>query len=70
MTDEFEGREMRLTPKFYEALRERGATEFELAAFGYLEPAAQVMARILIDDGMPIGEALDALANRQRDLGR
>jgi hypothetical protein len=63
--------EMRLTPKFYETLRERGSTEFELAAFGYLEPGAQVMARILIDEcGMPVGEALDALADRQRDLGR
>ena len=64
MTDE--NREMRITPKFYESLRERGATEFELAAFGYLEPAAQVIAWILIDDGMPIGEALDLLADRQR----
>jgi hypothetical protein len=33
---------MRITPKFLEALMERGATEFELAAFGYLEPAVQV----------------------------
>ena len=61
---------MRITQKFYESLRERGATEFELAAFGYLEPAAQVMARILIDDGMQVGEAPDRLANRQRELGR
>ena len=70
MTDEFEGREMRLTPKFYETLRERGATDFELAVFGYLEPGAQVMARILIDDGMPVGEALDLLTRRQQELGR
>ena len=60
--------EIRITPKFWETLKERGATEFEFAAFGYLEPAVQVMARILIDDGMPIGEALDALADRQREL--
>ena len=53
--------EMRITPKFWETLKERGATEFELAAFDYLEPAAQVMARILIDDGMPVGETLDLL---------
>jgi hypothetical protein len=58
--------EMRVTLKFWETLKERGATEFELAAFGYLEPGAQVIARILIDDGMPIGEALDLLADRQR----
>jgi hypothetical protein len=62
--------EMRITPTFWQALEEMGASEFELAAFNYLEPAAQVMAVILIDDGMEIGEALDRLANRQRDLGR
>ena len=66
MTDE--NREMRITPKFYESLKERGATEFEVVAFGYLEPAAQVMARILIDDGMTVSEALDALADREREL--
>ena len=59
--------EMWITLKFWETLKERGAMEFELATFGYLEPAAQVIARILIDDGMPIGEALDLLADRQRD---
>ena len=58
--------EMRITPKFWETIKERGATEFELDAFGYLEPAGQVMARILIDDRMPVGEALDLLADRQR----
>ena len=63
-------REMRVTPKFYKVLQERGATEIEMAAFGYLEPAAQVMARILIDDGMAVSEAPDALADRQRELGR
>ncbi len=57
---------MRITLKFWETLKERGATEFELAAFDYLEAAAQVIAWILIDDGMPIGEALDLLADRQR----
>ncbi len=61
---------MRIKPGLWKHLEELGATEFDLAAFGYLEPAAQVMARILIDDGMPVGEALDRLANRQRDLGR
>ena len=65
-----DNREMEIKPKFYESLKERGATEFELAAFGYLEPGAQVMARLLIDDGMPVSEALDRLANHQRDLGR
>ena len=65
-----EHREMRITPKFYESLRERGATDFELAAFGFLSPGAQVMARILIDDGMPVSEALDALADRERELER
>ena len=63
-----ENREMRITPKFYESLKERGATEFELAAFGFLSPGAQVMARILIDDGMTVSEALDALADREREL--
>ncbi len=62
--------EMRITPKFYESLKERRAAEFELTAFTYLEPAAQVMTMILIDDEMEIGEALNRLANRQRDLGR
>ncbi len=65
-----EHREMRIQPSFYRKLEELGADEFERAAFGYLEPAAQVMARILIDDGMEIGEALHRLANRQRELGR
>jgi hypothetical protein len=65
-----EHRAMRITPKFYESLRRLGATDFEMAAFGFLSAAAQVMARILIDDGMPIGEALDRVANRQRRLGR
>jgi hypothetical protein len=60
--------EMRITLKFWETLKERGATEFELAAFGFLSPGAQVMARILIDDGMPVAEALDALADREREL--
>ncbi len=60
--------EMRITPKFYESLKERRAAEFELAAFGFLSPGAQVMARILIDDGMTVSEALDALADREREL--
>jgi hypothetical protein len=60
--------EMRITLKFWETLKERGATEFELAAFGFLSPGPQVMARILIDDGMPVAEALDALADREREL--
>jgi hypothetical protein len=63
-------RPMRITPKFYESLRRMGATDFEMAAFGYLGPAEQVMAWILVDDGMPISEALNRMANRQRRLGR
>ena len=63
-----EHREMRIKPKFYESLRERGATDFELAAFGFLSPGGQVMARILIADGMPVSEALDALADREQEL--
>ena len=61
--------EMRITPKFYESLKERRAAEFELTAFTYLEPAAQVMTIVRIDE-MEIGEAVEGLANRQRDLGR
>jgi hypothetical protein len=59
---------MRIKPKFYESLKERGATEFEMAALGFLSPAAQVMVRIVVDDGMPTSEALDALADREREL--
>jgi hypothetical protein len=70
MDDERSYREMRIKPKFYESLRRLGATDFEMAAFGYLGPAEQVMAWILIDDGMPISEALDRMANRQRRLER
>jgi hypothetical protein len=39
-----------------------------MAALGFLSPAAQVMVRILVDDGMPTSEALDALADREREL--
>jgi len=65
-----EDREMEITPKFYETLRAKGATEFELTAFDYLVPGAQIMAGILIDDGVPVGEALARIANRPRELGR
>lgn len=62
--------EMRITPKMWEWLELHGATDFELTAFNYLEPAAQAMAAILIGDGVPVGEALDRIAERQRKLGR
>ena len=60
--------EMRITPKFYESLKELGATDFEMAALGFLSPAAQVMVWILVDGGMTISEALDALADREQEL--
>ncbi len=68
MTDEHP--EMRITPKMWEVLEDHGATDFELAAFNYLEPAAQAMAAVLIEDGAPVGEVLDRMAKRQRELGR
>jgi hypothetical protein len=60
--------EMRITPKFYESLRERGATEFEVVAFGYLDPAGQVVAMMLIKEGVPVSEVLNTFSERQREL--
>ena len=70
MSNSEEHQAMRITPKLWDWLEEKGATDFELTAFNVLEPAAQVSAMLRIDEGMPVGEALDSVADLQRDLGR
>jgi hypothetical protein len=56
------------TPELWDWLEELGATEFERAAFNYLEPVGQFLAACLIHRGAPVGEALQITSDIQRDV--
>jgi hypothetical protein len=56
-------------PKTMRWLQRQGASEFELVVWGWLEPAAQWAATVLIDEqDMTVDEALEAAANAQLSL--
>jgi hypothetical protein len=56
-------------PKTMRWLQRQGADEFELLAWGFLEPAAQYAAAVLINEkDLTVDEALEVAANAQLSL--